>query len=100
MTSGPEKGVQRAAEYAMTDYGFRWGAAQVERMASHNGYVALSIEWESARVEVWVSPTGRSGNVCVYERGAKIKDAGRGGGYWRPRKKVFDRWFPNRSKEK
>lgn len=86
------------AEYRDTGYGFRWGAATVTRIAEHKGYVALGIEWESAGVEVWVSPTGRSGNVAVYERGQKIPAKDRPEGYWRPRKRVMDRWFPQRQK--
>ena len=86
------------ADYATTEYGFRWGAANVKRLAEKDGYVALEISWDSALVEVWVSPTGRSGNVQVYERGTKITDKNHSDGFWRTRNKVFDRWFPKRAK--
>ena len=46
-------------------YGFNWGAAIVERCASHNGYVVLTVrnEKRTAGVHVQVSPAGRAISV-------------------------------------
>lgn len=54
--------------FAVTRYGFKWGPAQVERLASHEGSVVLSLLTDTGRrLQLYVSPTGRS--VRIYERG-------------------------------
>lgn len=42
-----------------TRYGFKFGAVQVERLASsHGGYVVVGLKTPRQRVEVTVTPTG------------------------------------------
>lgn len=44
-----------------TEYGFKFGAATVERMFSHRGRVCVAVTTDTGqRVEIYVSPTGRS----------------------------------------
>ena len=42
-------------------YGFAWGAALVDRLVSHKGYVVVEIHnpQRTSGVQVQVSPTGR-----------------------------------------
>lgn len=56
-----------------TPYGFEWGAAEVTRIASHHGAVAIGVKGARSkrRVEVYISPTGRS--VRVFVDGVELK---------------------------
>lgn len=49
--------------YAETQYGFEWGSAKVERMASwsrkgHGSQVCIGIDTPTNHVQVYVSKTG------------------------------------------
>lgn len=57
----------RSVRAELTDYGFTFGAAEVERSASFDdGSVAITVKTEAGRsVRVYVSPKGRS--VRVFE---------------------------------
>lgn len=46
------------AESKTTQYGFQYGAALVERYASHKGYVIVGIKTPKQRLELTVTPTG------------------------------------------
>lgn len=46
------------AEAAITQYGFRFGAAQVERLASHKGYAIIGVKTPKKRLEITVTPSG------------------------------------------
>ena len=50
----------KSPKLEQTPYGFRYGAALVQRIASHDGYVVIGIDAGKTRVEVVVSPAGRS----------------------------------------
>ena len=41
-----------------TTYGFSWGNASVERVASHNGHRIIAIVTPRGRLEVRVTPSG------------------------------------------
>ena len=41
-----------------TSYGFKWGDASVERCASHNGHLVLSITTSREALSVRITPTG------------------------------------------
>jgi len=55
----------------ITEYGFRWGPMEVERLSEirGRGYM-LGIKAQGARLEIYVSPTGRS--VRVYRGGEEL----------------------------
>ena len=44
--------------YEETRYGFRFGAAHVQRYVSHNGYVTLGIETPRQQLVITVTPSG------------------------------------------
>jgi hypothetical protein len=57
-------------ENETTPYGFRFGAALVERLFSAGGSVAVRVRTKTGRyVDVYVSPTGRS--LKTFESSAK-----------------------------
>lgn len=41
-----------------TNYGFQYGAAVVERVASHKGYAVIGVTTPRLRMEITVTPTG------------------------------------------
>ena len=43
---------------AITQYGFEFGAAKVERAASYKGHVILHITTDRQRLEVRITPSG------------------------------------------
>ena len=45
-------------EAKITQYGFQFGAAKVERFASHKGYVVIGLTTPKQRLEIIVTPTG------------------------------------------
>lgn len=54
-----------------SDYGFEWGPLTVSRLATIRGSRVLGVEAGRNRVEVVVSPTGRS--VRVYKNGKELR---------------------------
>lgn len=42
----------------VTQYGFEWGNARVERLVSHRGHRVLHVQTARQRVEVRVTPAG------------------------------------------
>ena len=46
------------AEVKTTIYGFQFGAALVERYASHTGYVIVGVKTKRQRLELTVTPSG------------------------------------------
>ena len=48
----------KSPEVQDLQYGFKWGITKVERCASHNGHVVISIETPKNRFQVRVTPTG------------------------------------------
>jgi hypothetical protein len=62
------------ADIELTDYGFKWGAAEVSRLADFNGTVVIRVSTiEDKRVEVYVSPAGRS--LRVFQDGKELRHA-------------------------
>jgi hypothetical protein len=56
----------------ITLYGFRFGAAEVERTAElPDGGVVVTVRTESKAIEVYVSAKG--GSVRVFRRGKELK---------------------------
>ena len=54
--------------YGTTEFGFRWGAMNVERLFSReDGYTVLRVGGHGKHVDIYVSPQGRS--VSVYPSG-------------------------------
>lgn len=53
-----------------TQYGFEFGAATVERLASHKGYAIVGIRTPRMRIDITVTPSGllRFGNVHPVKR--------------------------------
>lgn len=46
---------------ALTEYGFVWGAAEVERRWSRDGTVVIGVKTMAGKsIDIYVSPTGRS----------------------------------------
>lgn len=45
---------------ARTRHGFEWGAMTVTRAASYRGYVVLFVDSKTERLQIAVSPKGRS----------------------------------------
>lgn len=45
-------------ESKTTQYGFQYGAARVERCASHKGYVVVGISTPKHRLDITVTPSG------------------------------------------
>ena len=43
---------------AITKFGFRFGAADVSRLAEHKGHVVMSVSTKRQAVEVSVTPSG------------------------------------------
>ena len=41
-----------------TKYGFQFGAALVERYASHKGYVVVGVKTPKQRLEMTITPSG------------------------------------------
>lgn len=62
-------------EVTSTEYGFQWGPATVERLAvceRGNGlYRVLQISTGRRRLDVYISPTGRS--VRVFSDGRELR---------------------------
>lgn len=59
--------------YAETRFGFEYGAATVERIASNRGTVVIGVRPRGSykgRIEIYVSPTGRS--IRAYRNGKRI----------------------------
>lgn len=53
--------------YQETRFGFRWNAAEIRRLFSHNGMVVLRVN----DVEVYVSPKGK--RTRVFRNGRELK---------------------------
>ena len=47
-----------SAETQITQYGFRFGAAHIERLASYKGYVMVGLKTPKQRLELTVTPSG------------------------------------------
>lgn len=47
-----------AARMEQTRYGFKFGATEVERLASQAGYVIIGLKTPRQRVDITVTPTG------------------------------------------
>jgi hypothetical protein len=57
---------------AITQYGFTFGAAEVQRVAELNGHVAIAVKGAKGReVTVYVSPKGNS--IRVFRDGKELK---------------------------
>ena len=56
MTSITEKSDK--VTYQETEYGFRYGALTIERCASHNGHVVISLKTPRETVYIRSTPTG------------------------------------------
>jgi len=54
-----------------TSFGFKWRGVEVERLAIVRGAKVLGIKVNNTKVEVYVSPTGRS--VRVWKNGKELK---------------------------
>ena len=61
--------------YKVTEYGFEWGALRVQRRASDRGYVVLGLDAGKHRIDVLVSPTGRSVRIVDWNTGKAWKPA-------------------------
>jgi len=65
------------SEFSETAYGFTWGQVKVERLISvepkkgRGTYRVLSVDTEHSKLEITVSPTGRS--VRVFRDGKELK---------------------------
>jgi hypothetical protein len=60
-----------SANVELTQYGFKWGAAEVQRTAEHSGRVAITIKGARGReVTVYVSPQGNS--VRIFRDGKEL----------------------------
>ena len=44
--------------YKETKFGFEWGAAIVERVVSHKGYVVLVVRSKRKELDITVTPSG------------------------------------------
>jgi len=62
---GPEAPKRRSAmrkfsekDYKETRYGFDWGAAKIERVASHGGHLWIDVRTPRQVLEIRVTPTG------------------------------------------
>ena len=67
------KGAERATESSLTPYGFRFGAALVERAASQNGYVSVLVKTDGGHyIYVQVSPQGRSVTIQRYDKNGYV----------------------------
>lgn len=42
----------------VTQYGFQFGAALVERLASHKGYAIVGVKTPKQRLEITITPSG------------------------------------------
>lgn len=42
----------------VTQYGFKFGAATVDRLVSHKGYVVIGVKTPRQRIEIMVTPSG------------------------------------------
>jgi hypothetical protein len=47
-----------STELTETKYGFTWGKAKVERIASHKGYLFLGVTTPRDQLEIRITPTG------------------------------------------
>lgn len=54
----------------ITQYGFQYGAAKVERFAQHKGYAVIGVTTPRSRMEIIVTPSGllRIGKVYPVKR--------------------------------
>ena len=59
------------SEGAVTQYGFTWGAATVTRMAEFEGQTCTEFRTDTHKLNVYVSPKGRS--VRVWLDGRELK---------------------------
>ena len=57
--------------YSKTDYGFKWGAIEVIRIASDetNEWVVIGLETPKSKVQVYATKTGK---VRVYINGKEV----------------------------
>ena len=57
--------------YRATDYGFAWGALEVERVASDakKGWVVIGLDTRRAKVQVYATKTGK---VRIYLDGKEL----------------------------
>ena len=57
--------------YRATDYGFAWGALDVQRIASdvENGWVVIGLDTRMAKVQVYATKTGK---VRIYLDGKEL----------------------------
>lgn len=60
------------AHYAETDYGFEYGAAEITRVCSDDkkGWIVLQVETPKARLQVYVTKTGK---MTLYGKGFTVK---------------------------
>lgn len=64
-------------EYASTQYGFRWGPVEVTRIGSwvrrrgRGATVVLEVKAGKTKLDIYVSPTGRS--VRVYKGNREVE---------------------------
>ncbi|NKS12559.1 hypothetical protein GS580_16605 [Rhodococcus hoagii] len=68
------------SEDITTQYGFRWGSAEVARVMKHQGTHVGEVGPAGRPqdgVEVYVSPTGRS--IRVFKNGLELKPVKEGG---------------------
>jgi len=54
-----------------TSFGFRWRGVEVERLAVVRESAVLGIKAGKSKLEIYVSPTGRS--VRVFKNGKELK---------------------------
>lgn len=53
-----------------TDYGFTWGPANIFRVFQHQQRRILAVETDHRRIQISISPTGRS--VRVWRDGKEL----------------------------
>ena len=53
------------AEDGNTRWGFKWGYVKVQRLTEHRGNRILGVDTPHRRLEICVSPTGRSVRVWL-----------------------------------
>ena len=58
--------------YRETEYGYKWGSANVERLSSDekNGWVVISIRTPKGEVQVYATKTGK---LRVYKDNKELK---------------------------
>ena len=58
-------------ETRLTEFGFVWGPVEVERVMEARGSRIIGISTQKRRLQVYISPSGRS--VRVFEAGKELK---------------------------